>query len=60
MNLRFWNKVMIRIINYDDVAPSTRVYYSMTHGLLQISSTTRNLVSRFKRWSKGKVLVTKF
>ena len=25
----------------------------MTLGVLQISSTTRNLVPRFKRWSKG-------
>ena len=29
-------------------------YCSMTLGVLQISSTTRNLVPRFKRWSKGK------
>ena len=26
----------------------------MTQGVLQISSTKRNLVPRFKRWSKGK------
>ena len=28
-------------------------YCSMILGVLQISSTTRNLVPRFKRWSKG-------
>ena len=28
----------------------------MTQGVLQISSTTRNLVPRFKGWSKGKRL----
>ena len=33
-------------------------YCSMIIGVLQISSTTRNLVPRFKRWSKGTVLVT--
>ena len=31
-------------------------YCSMILGVLQISSTTRNLVPRFKRWSKGERL----
>ena len=27
----------------------------MIIGVLQISSTTRNIIPRFKRWSKGKI-----
>ena len=50
------DQVKISNIKCDDMAPLTGDYCSMTLGVLQISSTTRNLVPRFKGWSKGKRL----
>ena len=38
--------------NSDDLASLVGDYYSLIIRALQISSTTRNLVPRFKRWSK--------
>ena len=46
-------KMRISNSKSDDMAPSTGDYCSMILRVLQISSTTRNLVPRFKRWSKG-------
>ena len=39
--------------NHDDMATIRGDYCSMILGVVQISSTTRNLVPRFKRGSKG-------
>ena len=39
--------------NRGDVAPLARDYCSLIIRASQFSSTTRNLVPRFKRWSKG-------
>ena len=52
MNL-IWNKVMISKIIVMTWQSLAGVYCSMIIGVLQISSTTRNLVPRFKGWSKG-------
>ena len=45
--------MLTRLVNHGDLALSEGDHYSMTLGVLQISSTTRNLVPRFKRWGKG-------
>ena len=50
------NQSEISNSNNDDKASLEGDYCSMILGVLQISSTTRNLVPRFKRWSKGERL----
>ena len=42
------DQVSISNSSVDDMAPSTGDYCSMALGVLQISSSTRNLVPRFK------------
>ena len=63
LNLKFGldlNQSDISNSNNDDKASLEGDYCSLTIGVLQISSTTRNLIPRFKREVKGKVRVKKF
>ena len=59
MNLNRFELSEFININRGDVAPLVEGYCGLIIRASQFSSTTRNLVPRFKRLSKGKDVVTK-
>ena len=52
-----FGQVAICIVTMITKPPLGGVYCSMILGVLQVSSTTRNLVPRFMRWSKGEAIL---